>query len=171
MYPQDKKMRKRGFTLIELLVAMAVGGLVMTAAIGIIYQILSGTPRTNSQVIALADVNQAAMAIKNDLMMAKTTDLNSTPKSSANLSWIDYSSFESANNTPHASIYTLSGTQLRRTNEHGTVSIVGRRVASINFTQSGQLVTVVITASGGGASPQTATVRFSAHIRPEELEQ
>ena len=162
-------MRKRGFTLIELLVAMAVGGLVMTAALGIIYQMVGGTPRTNSQVIALADVNQAALAIKNDLLMAKTTDLNSTPKSSATLSWIDYSSFESVNNTPHASIYTLSGTQLRRTYD-GTTSIVGRRVSSINFTQNGQFVAVVITASGGGASPQTATVRFSAHIRPEELE-
>lgn len=163
-------MRQRGFTLIELLVAMAVGGLVMAAALGIIYQIVGGTPRTNSQVNALADVNQAALAIKNDLMMAKTTDLDSTPRSSANLSWIDYSSFESPTNAGHASIYTLSGTQLRRTLD-GSMSVVGRRVSSINFTQSGQFVTVVITSNGGGPSPQTATVRFSAHIRPEELEQ
>ncbi len=162
-------MREKGFTLIELLVAMAVGGLVMTAAVGIIYQIVSGTPHTNSQVQALVDINQAALAIKNDLMMAMTTDLSSTPKSSANLTWIDYSSFESANNTSHSSVYTLSGTQLQRTYD-GTVSIVGRRVSSINFTQNGQFVTVFITSSGGGASPQTATVSFSAHIRPEELE-
>ena len=169
MYIPDEKMREKGFTLIELLLAMAVSGLVMAAAIGIIYQIVGGTPRTNSQVEALVDVNQAALAIKNDLMMAKTTDLSSTPKSSANMTWIDYSSFESANNTNHSSIYTLSGTQLRRTYD-GTMSIVGRRVSSINFTQNGQFVTVFITSIGGGASPQTATVSFSAHIRPEEAE-
>jgi len=88
-------MRQKGFTLIELLVALAVGGLVIMSAVGVIYQVVWGTSRTNSQVVALTDVHQAALRLKKDIVMAQTTDLiDGYPQDSAVLSWTDYTSFD-----------------------------------------------------------------------------
>ncbi len=160
-------MRDRGFTLIELLVAMAVGGLVIAAALGVIYVSFPGAIRTNHTLVALTDIGQTALAIKSDLMMAQTTDLSATPKSSANLSWINYATFENSTQTAHSCVYTLSGFNLLRIYD-GTTSIIGRRVSSINFTQNGTLITTIITTNSGGILPRTETIRFSEHIRAEE---
>ena len=85
--------RVEGFTLIEMLLALAVGGIILTGAVLSIYTIMVTTGRSSSQVVALTDINRATLAIKNDLLMAQTTDLvDGVPKSSANLTWIDYTS-------------------------------------------------------------------------------
>ncbi len=162
-------MRQTGFTLVEVLVAMAVGTIILTGVVLSIYQVVWSTDRSNSQVTVLTDLNTAALAIKEDLMMTQTTNLSSTPQSSANLSWIDYTSFGASNQTSHSSRYILSGTNLTR-NYDGTVTIVGRRITSISFTQSGKVVTVVITAAGYGTTQRRETLKFSSHIRAEELE-
>ncbi|GAI97369.1 unnamed protein product, partial [marine sediment metagenome] len=68
-------MRQKGFTLIELLVALAIGGVITWGIVVSIHQVAWGTGRTNSQVVALTDVHQAALAIKKDLQMAQSADL------------------------------------------------------------------------------------------------
>jgi hypothetical protein len=132
-----------------------------------LYSILVTTGRGSQQVLALTDIDQAALSIKKDLLMAQTTNLNATPQSTANMTWIDYTtSFGSANHTEHSAIYSLSGNQLLR-NYDGTVSIVARRVTSVSFTQSDNFVTISITTTGGGTPVQTETVRFNSHMRTE----
>ena len=69
-------MTQRGFTLIELLVALAVGSLVIVGALGAIYQVVWGTSRTNSQVVALNEVNRAALYLKKDLSTYNTAELS-----------------------------------------------------------------------------------------------
>ncbi len=163
-------MRQKGFTLIELLVAVAIGAVILTGVVLSIYQVVWGTDRSNSQVVALIDIDRAVLAIKRDLLMAQDTNLSSIPQSSANLTWIDYTSFELGDETAsHSSSYTLSGTELRRTYD-GTVNIVGRNISSINFTQNGRLISVVITATGPGTQQQRETLNFSSYIRAEEIE-
>ena len=167
---RSRVSKAEGFTLIEVILALAVGSVILTGAVLSIYSIMVGTGRGNSQTVALTDIDQASLAIKKDLLMTQTTDLGATPKSSANLTWTDFTSFGSSNQTKnHSSAYTLSGNQLRRTYD-GTLSIVGRKVTSVSFTQSGNFVTVVITANGGGTANQTQTLRFSSHIRMEAIE-
>ncbi len=162
-------MKQKGFTLVELLVAMAVGSLILTGAVLSIYQIVWGTSRSNSQVVALTGINQAALAIRNDLLMTQTTDLSSTPKSSANLTWIDYTtSFGSGGWTSHSSVYTLNGTALMRSYD-STVGIVGRNVISLSFSQTGQFVTVVIATSNTTPPSQIETIEFGVHLRTEEI--
>ena len=168
---KDEVMREKGFTLIELVLALAVGSVILTGAVFSIYNVLVTTGRSSSQVVALADINRAALAIKNDLLMAQITDLvDGVPKSSANLTWIDYtSSFGSAFQTDHFASYTRSGKNLLR-NYDGSVSIVGRNVTSISFTQSGKAVTVVIATSNTTAPSGTETITFTVHLRSEEVE-
>ena len=128
--------------------------------------------RSNSHIKALTDVNYAVLAIKRDLIVTQETDLtdgNPIPQSSVNLTWTDYTGFGSENQTrDHYSSYALSGTKLLRTHD-GTVSIVGRQITSLGFTQDGRVISVVITATGSGASQRDETLKFSAYIRAEGL--
>ena len=164
-------MRQKGFTLVEVLVVMAVGGVIMMGIVLAIHQVVWGTDRSNSQVVALTNVAHAARSIKKDLIMTQNTDLtDGVPQSSVTLTWIDYTSFASGNETSsHSSSYTLSGTQLQRTYD-GTESIVGRNITSIGFTQDGRVINVVITATGPGASQRNETLKFSVYRRTEEVE-
>ncbi len=165
-------MRQKGFTLLELLVTMAIGSVLMTGAVLGIHQILWGTTRSSSHVVALTDISQAVLAIKKDLIMTQSTNFadNTTPQSSVTLSWTDYSSFASANWTAHTSSYTLSGTNLIRT-YGGATSIVGRHITYVGFTKNGRVVTVVITATGSGALQKSETLKFSAYTRAEVIVQ
>ena len=163
-------MKQKGFTLVEVLVVLAVGSVILMGVLLTFYQVVWGTGRSNSQVVALTDINNAALSIKKDLMMTQDTDLtDNVPQSSVVLSWIDYTGFDSENLTSHSSSYTLSGTELLRTYD-GTVSIAGRNITSIDFTQNGRAITVVITATGSEVPQRSETLKFSAYIRAEEMQ-
>ena len=164
-------MREKGFTLIELLVALAVSSLILTGAVQAIRSILVTNVSGEGQVVELTDVNRAALAIKNDLLMAQTTDLvDGVPKGSANLTWYDYtSSFGSPFGTDHSASYSLVGTKLRRTYD-GSESIVGRYITYIRFTQVGKSVNVVISSSNTTLASGTEMLNFCVHLRTEEVE-
>ena len=163
-------MRQKGFTLVELLVAMAVGSLLLTGVLLSLQQVVVGTGRSNSQVIALTDVNHAALAIKKDLMMAQNTDLtdNVSQSGSVWLGWTDYTGW-AGDNATHTISYTLVGTELRRTYDYATTSIVGRSITSIVFTQDGREISANITATSPGFPPRSETLTFSVYMRTEGL--
>ncbi len=164
-------MRQKGFTLIELLVALAVGGLVIVSAVAVIYQVMWGTSRTNSQVVALTDVHYAALRLKKDLVMAQTTDLtDGVPQDSATLSWTDYTSFDPEENKDHSSAYNLLSDGVLQRTYDGTTSIVGRNITSVNFTQDGRVINVVITATKGDVTPRSETLEFSVYLRTLGME-
>ena len=173
-------MKQKGFTLIELLVALAVGGLVMMGAVAAIYQVFWGTSRTNTQVIVLTDVHQAALRLKKDLVMTQlgkgdfpsdgTTVITLTPGGpTATLGWTDYTNFEEGENKDHASSYALVGNELQRTYDD-TTSIVGRNITYLNFTQDGRVINVVITATTGDMTPRSETLEFSVYLRGQGLQ-
>ncbi len=165
-------MKQKGFTLIELLVALAVGGLVIVSAVGVIYQVMWGTSRTNSQVVALTDVHYAALQLKKDIVMAQTTDLtDGVPWDSATLSWTDYTSFDPEENKDHTSAYNLLSDGVLQRTYDGTPSIVGRNITSINFTLDGnRVINVVITATEGDFTPRSETLEFSVYLRTLGME-
>ena len=164
-------MRQKGFTLIELLVALAVGGLVIMSALGVIYQVMWGTSRTNSQVVALTDVHQVALRLKKDIVMAQTTDLpDDVPQDSATLSWTDYTSFDPEENKDHSSAYNLLSDGVLQRTYDGTTSIVGRNITSVNFTRNGRVINVVITATEGDFTPRSETLEFSVYLRTLGIE-
>jgi len=166
-------MKQKGFTLIELLVALAVGSLVIMGAFGAIYQVMWGTSRTNSQVVVLTDVHQAALRLKKDLVMAQATDLTEIPQDSAVLSWTDYTSFDPAENKDHSSAYNLLSDGVLQRTYDGTPSIVGRNITSLNFTldpDNDRIVNVVITATEGDMTPRSETLQFSVYLRGMGIE-
>ncbi len=176
-------MRQKGFTLIELLVALAVGSLVIVGALGAIYQVVWGTSRTNSQVVVLTDVHQAALRLKKDIVMAQldegdfptggTTVITLTPGGpTATLGWTDYTSFGDLEPEEriHSSSYSLlDDGKLQRTYD-GTTSIVGRNITAAGFTQDGRVINVVITATEGDFTPRSETLEFSVYLRTVGIE-
>ncbi len=166
-------MRQKGFTLIELILAMAVGGILLAGAVISIFQVSWGTIRSNDQVTALADVNNAALWLKKDLQMVQSTSLtDGVPASSVTLNWTDFTSFELEENKDHTSSYELSGSgELRRIYDYEkpgeTTSVVGRHITSIRFTRESGVINVVITATGPGTSQRTETLEFSVFKRTE----
>ncbi len=186
-------MRQKGFTLIELLVALAVGGLILAGALGGIYQVMWGTSRTNSQVVALTDEHYAALRLKKDLVMAQlgeedflpypddTTVITLMPGGdTATLGWTDYTSFGDLEpeERKHTSGYELFGNgELQRTYD-GTISIVGRNITYVSFTQNpdnvedggDRVINVVITATEGEMTPRSETLEFSVYLRGEGLQ-
>ena len=165
-------MRQNGFTLVELLGAMAVSAMVMMGIVLILCQVMTGSDRNRNQVVALTDVNQAALTIKKDLQMAQSTDLadgEPAPQGSVELAWIDYSGFDTETQYSHSSSYTLSGNQLRRTYD-GTEHVIGRHITYIGFTQNGRMINVVITATSPEPAPRDETLRFSVRMRTEAVQ-
>ena len=162
-------MIQKGFTLVELLVALAIGSVLMTAAVLSIHQVALGTMRSNDQVAALTDMDQAVLNIKRDLMMAQETNLTAgNPQSSVILSWVDYTGFASANYTAHSANYSLSGTNLLRTYD-GMTTIVGRQITSIIFTQDDRVISVSVNATGSRAQ-RSENIEFTGYIRSVPIE-
>jgi len=162
-------MGQKGFTLLEILVTVAVGSVILVGALATIHQVVLGTSRTNSQVVALTDAHYAALQLKKDLEMTQTTDLtDGVPQTSATLNWTDYTSFEEEENKNHSSSYALVSGELRRTYD-GTMSIVGRDITSLSLTKSGRVINVAITATEGDITPRSETLEFSVYLRGEGL--
>jgi len=165
-------MNQKGFTLLEIMVVMAVGGMVMAAALFSIYQVIWDSTRSNDQVKALTDVNYAARWIKRDIQMSRYTGLidgDPVPQSSVWLSWIDNTGFASENESMHYSSYTLSGTELRREYDNRE-TIIGRHITSIGFILNDDIIACNITATGTGATERSETLKFSVRKRAEEAQ-
>jgi len=163
-------MRQKGFTLVELLVAMALGGVILTGVLTTIYQVVFGTSRNNSQITALTNVDSASLWIKKDLQMPQSTNLTDgdpVPQSSIDLRWVDCTGWADADNCTHRCSYVLSGTDLLRTYD-GTVSIVGRHITSLGFTENSRVINVIITATTPDTPSRSKTLNFSVCPRAEE---
>ena len=180
MYIQGKEMRQKGFTLIEIMVTLAVGGVLLIGAVTSIFQVNTFTSRSNDQIVALTDVDHAALLLRQDLQMAQGTSLTDgvpislTDENTAELNWTDFTTtptFETAGEEKdHSSAYTLSGTELVRTYD-SEERIIGRHITSIEFRQNGNIISVVITATGPGAQRRNETLEFSVHLRSEGMQQ
>lgn len=162
-------MNQKGFTLLELLVALGVGSVLLTGIVLSIHNTVWGTDRSNSHVVALADINHAVLSLKKNIQMAQDTDLidgDPIPKNSVTLTWTDYTGFDESDDKTHYVTYTLSGTQLQRDYD-GTMSIVARNITSLGFTRNDRIVTTNITATGPEIAQQIKTLKFSMRMRPE----
>ena len=150
---------QKGFTLLEILVAPAIGGLIVPATSAAIWQIATSTSGINTSFIVQQDLDIASSWFARDLSQTRTTDVVSDdpPVSSMSVGWLD----ETADGSAHCvRYYVEDGTTLLKRNfdggggvdcmVDGTLNTVGRYVASILFSRSGDFITVAITSSQGG---------------------
>ena len=164
-------MNQKGFTLIEVLVVVGVISIVLVGIVASIYQVVWASGRSNSRVVALADLNQAALRLKKDIQMAHETSLpdGEPTQNSVNLTWTDYTGFDPEDERSHYSNYVLSGTELYRTYD-GSNSTAGRHITFIEFTRHDREVSVLMSATGTGWLAQSENVSFKVYMRSEALQ-
>jgi hypothetical protein len=151
-------------TLLELLAAMAIGALVMSGTVGLIFHEYLGTEAAKASVTAAQEIGNASRWISQDGVMAESTDLveGVPPTDQLTLTWIER--YDSAN-IPHSSSYSLVDGQLRR-NYDGTETTVAREISEVGFSQAGDLLTVSLSfASRWYTSERTVQKTYRIYLR------
>jgi prepilin-type N-terminal cleavage/methylation domain-containing protein len=102
-----------GFTLIELLIALAITGVITSAATATIFQVFDGNTRSSNHMEAIRQAQNAGYWVSRDAKMAQVIDLGDNPATSelelVTLTWTTWD-----DNTKHTVTYTLQGTELWR---------------------------------------------------------
>ncbi len=143
---------QRGFTVLELLLVVFVVGLVVPVVLTMVVQMSQGTKRINTEMVIQNEVDIASGWFSRDLSQVRTTDVvdEAASVNSMRVEWKDETSWAVPGQESHYAEYTLSGTNLRREYDNGIPTTVARYVADIQFSRSGDLISVVITSSLSG---------------------
>jgi len=163
----NRQTRQKGTTLLELMAVMAIGAMIMTGVVALIFQEYRGTATAKTSVTVAHEIGNAARWISQDGMMAENTNLvdGADPVDHLTLTWIERYDFA---NIPHSSSYTLLGTQLCRDYD-GIVTTVARDISKIEFSQTGQLLTVSINCAPQWWVPEgTAQKTYRIYLRTAE---
>ncbi|MFC1949208.1 type II secretion system protein J [Chloroflexota bacterium] len=163
-------MRQRGFTVIEILVTLAVSSVIALVVLLSLTQVFQGTGRSNSQVIVLDDLHRVALQVKKDLQSQQSANLTDLQYNPTTFYWTEQTGFAPEDERDHYSTYSLSGTTLQRTADNIT-SILGRHITYLSFTENGEYIDAVITATSSTFPPRTETLNFSVNKRTEEVEE
>ncbi len=157
---------QKGTTLMELMVTLVITVIVVGGTLSLIFQEYRGTAVAKTSVTAARQIGNAARYISQDGMMAETTSLvdGSPPVDTLTLTWVDRYEFT---DLAHSSSYFVSGNQLRRDYD-GTVTTVARDISSVEFSQSGSLLSVTISSTPQWWGNET-TVQKTYRIYPRTL--
>lgn len=143
------KKHEYGFTLLELVVAMAVGGIIMSAAGATLYQVFNNNTKNTSHMLAVKQVENALHFITRDVQMAQTIETSGLPSGQVlRLSWI---SWESTNTYVVYSWDAVQHTLTRTRSDDGVTTTVAYAVEQAPvfspspFTESSQTLTVNLT--------------------------
>ena len=163
-------MTQRGFTLIEVLVVMAISGVVLLSIVWGIQMVIFGTARSNSQVVALDEVNRASLRIKRDLSTYNDVNLTVEPPDLITINWTDQTFELNKGPREYEVTYSLSGTELLRIytkdDSPTPTQIIGRHITYLSFARNevnDRFIDVVITTTICGMAPRSETVRFSVY--------
>lgn len=94
-------MSQKGLTLIELIIAIGITSVVLVAATGTVYQLLSGNSHNSNAMTATRNVQQAGHWISNDMLMADYVEISlpdqppqeNTTVDVFSIYWFDYDEF------------------------------------------------------------------------------
>ena len=162
-----KKYGQRGMVLLEMVSALTITALLLGGAFALIFHEYNGTDLTKNTVTVANEVGNAARRISQDGMMAENTNLidGAAPVNQLTLTWTEQYDFAYI---PHSSSYSLSGTELRR-NYDGIESILARDISKIEFSQTGQLLTVSICCTPHSlVSERTVQKTYRIYLRPTD---
>ncbi len=160
----ENAMNQRGFTLISMLISLSILGVLGSSAGVAISQSIRISEKGHNQLTALHEIENAAFWIGRDGRMAASTDMvdDALPTSSVTLQWTDRFGLDSVD---HASTYQLVGTEIRRTYD-GVTRTLARNISSLDFSLSGQLITVSIVSTPQGSAGVTKQGTYLINLRP-----
>lgn len=147
---------------------MALTSLMMgTLATGV-FRLAQGFDQKNAQIAVSRRIEDATAFLSADVRNARYTNLTAgaAAVSSVTLEWMDYYA-ESL--TSHKVVYSLSGSNLQRSYDDGAATTVGKSISSIQFSVSGNELSVVITASdtqGSVSFSDSKTFRYRLRSAP-----
>jgi prepilin-type N-terminal cleavage/methylation domain-containing protein len=170
--------KQQGFTLLEILLAMAISGIITGVITMTIFQVVSGTARTNNHMIAVRQAQNAGYWVSRDVQMSQvvvTDDDPGTPEPElVTLTWTDW-----ATNKSHEVIYTLEDIpdstvkNLRRSHSVGGGAADINTVAqfidpdeTICVPDDGVLTFTVTATVGAGSQEQSETRTYEIVPRP-----
>ena len=135
-----------------------------------IQMVTVGSARSNSQVVALNEVNRASLYIKKDLSTYNTAELSDEQPDSITIDWTDATFQPDEDPREYKVTYSLSGTDLKRIYTIGSITtpeqIIGRHITYLSFTRNevkDRFIDVVITATAGDMISRTETLEFSVY--------
>ncbi|MFC1953149.1 type II secretion system protein J [Chloroflexota bacterium] len=157
-------MTQKGFTLVEILLALAVGSVLMSAAVLTIYQVLVGTERNNAKAVVATEIQRSVFQIKKDIQSHTSANVSDLQVGPTTFEWTDQSGWTAANESQQSRIYSLSGKELIR-NADGTTRILSRNIESLIFSDNGTHINVVITANNSTLPGRDKTLSFGVSKR------
>jgi len=146
------RMREEsGLTLVELLVALAISALLTSLAGTALRLFLTTSQAGSDQLVVLSDQRTSSFWLARDAQMTPPTGVDVSP-GTLTLTWR-----ETITDGVHQSVYSQSSENLLRVHSYeGMTSTipVARHLAPAGFSAwlEGELLTVVITSTRGGAS-------------------
>ncbi len=151
-----RSLKQRGFTLIELMVGIGIMSLVVGGIGSTVFYSVGTGRNVVKDGQAINELRKGFSWFSSDAKMAKTTSLidGAGAVTSATFDWTD--EYEDAG-TPHTISYALTGSRLVRTMD-GVGYPVASNVTSVEFTRSGQVVTVQATVNTGSGVATTLSV-------------
>ncbi len=162
----SRQYGQKGMTLIELMVSLAITGMVVSGALGLIFHEFRGTAIAKTYVTAAHEIGNAARWISQDAMMTESSGLvdGAQPTDKITLTWIERYDFA---NIPHSSIYSLYGNELHRDYD-GIITTVARNITGVEFSQIGNLLEVSISCTPQWWNPKTVERTYSIYLRAAE---
>jgi prepilin-type N-terminal cleavage/methylation domain-containing protein len=162
---------QRGFTLLEILAAIGISAIIGVFITLTIFQVITGSARTNNRMTALSQVQSAGFWFSQDAQMAQ--DVN-PPDGGFPLTftWNEWGD-GGPNGNQHNVVYTLLGGELQRqhvTTDAGgaviedNVAIVAEYVTGASCNVTGSMLNFTITATLQG---QSETRTYNVVRRPE----
>ncbi len=161
---------QRGLTLLSMMIALAISGLIMTAATLTTFQVINGSSRTSNHMVALRQVQNAGYWISYDVQMSQGVEPAAAPDQDGlplTLTWSEY-----ASGIQHQIVYELVGNALIRSYSIDggppTESTVAEFIVSgTNCEYGGGVLTfTVVSTVGAGSQEITATGIYEIIPRP-----
>lgn len=161
------RSNQKGYTVIELLVVIAVSGVLIGALVPFIYNVTRGTGTITHRASATLQVQNASRLINQDVKLAATTSLvDAAPAvDTLTLQWTDK---HDDVNVDHTVQYYLSGQDLKRDYD-GVVTNVALYITNLEFSLSGSVVTVNITATPPDAPDESEQGSYNVTLRQQQV--
>jgi type II secretory pathway pseudopilin PulG len=150
----NESRSQSGVTIVELLSGIALSALIGGIMVSSMFELTKASELGQAQQAVTVQIRAATLWLERDIARASSSNVPDpgSPLTTAQFDWTDEVG-------PHSCVYALTGTDLIRTCDSVPIS-VAKHLTGLQFTRSGQLVTVGFTAT----SPDLATKSESVSI-------